>query len=93
MATDRHALPSIQLRRGCHASCPVPLPTAPPPPAGYREACDCARAVLESGSFNHSADADKFRTDLLNIAKTTLSSKILTVVRGLCWAVGQIKGS
>ncbi|KAG2436977.1 hypothetical protein HYH02_011409 [Chlamydomonas schloesseri] len=47
--------------------------------AGYREACDCARAVLESGAFNHQADAEQFRTDLLNIAKTTLSSKILTV--------------
>ncbi|GFR42873.1 hypothetical protein Agub_g3864 [Astrephomene gubernaculifera] len=47
--------------------------------AGYREACDCARAVLESGAFNHQADPELFRRDLLNIAKTTLSSKILTV--------------
>lgn len=48
---------------------------------GYREACDCARGVLETGAFNHQSDAEQFRQDLLNIAKTTLSSKILTVVR------------
>ncbi|PNW79478.1 hypothetical protein CHLRE_09g416750v5 [Chlamydomonas reinhardtii] len=47
--------------------------------AGYREACDCARGVLETGAFNHQSDAEQFRQDLLNIAKTTLSSKILTV--------------
>ncbi|GLI69701.1 hypothetical protein VaNZ11_014390 [Volvox africanus] len=47
--------------------------------AGYREACDCARSVLESISFNNQSDPALFRADLLNIAKTTLSSKILTV--------------
>ncbi|KXZ45398.1 hypothetical protein GPECTOR_55g304 [Gonium pectorale] len=47
--------------------------------AGYREACDCARGVLEGASFNHAADPERFRQDLLNIAKTTLSSKILTM--------------
>jgi T-complex protein 1 subunit beta len=51
------------------------------PCSGYREACDCARSVLEAGAFNHAADPAVFRQDLLNIAKTTLSSKILTVVR------------
>uniref|UniRef100_A0A7S2VVA9 CCT-beta n=1 Tax=Chlamydomonas chlamydogama TaxID=225041 RepID=A0A7S2VVA9_9CHLO len=45
---------------------------------GYREACDCARGVLEGAAFNNKADPEAFRRDLLNIAKTTLSSKILT---------------
>lgn len=48
--------------------------------AGFREACDCARKVLEEGAFNNHADPVVFREDLINIAKTTLSSKILTVV-------------
>ena len=47
-------------------------------PAGYRDACDCARLVLEQGSFSNADDAVKFRSDLMNIARTTLSSKILT---------------
>jgi T-complex protein 1 subunit beta len=46
--------------------------------AGYREACECARSVLESSAFSNSANPDLFRRDLMNIAKTTLSSKILT---------------
>jgi len=46
--------------------------------AGYREACECAKAVLEAGAFTHAGDAAKFRGDLMNIARTTLSSKILT---------------
>ncbi|KAG1676155.1 hypothetical protein FOA52_004996 [Chlamydomonas sp. UWO 241] len=46
--------------------------------AGYREACECAGKVLEESSFNNSHDVDLFRQDLTNIAKTTLSSKILT---------------
>lgn len=45
---------------------------------GFREAAACARGVLESGAFSNASDADKFRSDLVNIAKTTLSSKILT---------------
>lgn len=46
--------------------------------AGYRDACDAARKALEDGSFDNQADAEAFRRDLMNIAKTTLSSKILT---------------
>lgn len=37
-----------------------------------------ARNRLEEVSQNHSQDAAAFRKDLINIAKTTLSSKILT---------------
>ena len=37
-----------------------------------------ARNRLEEVSQNHSQDAAAFREDLINIAKTTLSSKILT---------------
>lgn len=51
-------------------------------PTGYRDACECAKKVLTEGAFNNCADPERFRLDLLNIAKTTLSSKILTVVRG-----------
>jgi T-complex protein 1 subunit beta len=36
------------------------------------------RKALESGSFNNESDTAAFRKDLLNIARTTLSSKILT---------------
>jgi hypothetical protein len=36
--------------------------------------------VLEETSFSNVANAEQFRADLINIAKTTLSSKILTVV-------------
>lgn len=46
--------------------------------AGYREACECAKEVLEGRAFNNGNDVDRFREDLLNIARTTLSSKILT---------------
>ncbi len=37
-----------------------------------------ARAALEAAAQDHKADEARFRVDLLNIAKTTLSSKILT---------------
>uniref|UniRef100_A0A7S0UYV1 CCT-beta n=1 Tax=Polytomella parva TaxID=51329 RepID=A0A7S0UYV1_9CHLO len=47
--------------------------------AGFREAANCARDVLQSVSFSNGNDPEKFRADLVNIAKTTLSSKILTV--------------
>ncbi|EIE18505.1 T-complex protein 1 beta subunit [Coccomyxa subellipsoidea C-169] len=46
--------------------------------SGYREACELAYAQLEKVSVNNSADKERFRQDLLNIARTTLSSKILT---------------
>merc|ERR1711994_1056403 len=37
-----------------------------------------ARDALEAQAKDHGNDAEKFREDLLNIARTTLSSKILT---------------
>ena len=45
---------------------------------GYREACNVARKRLEDRASNNAGDAAAFRRDLVNIAKTTLSSKILT---------------
>lgn len=45
--------------------------------AGWREAVKIARAALESITQDNSANEEKFREDLLNIARTTLSSKIL----------------
>mmetsp|Transcript_647 Transcript_647/g.1360 ORF Transcript_647/g.1360 Transcript_647/m.1360 type:complete len:530 (-) Transcript_647:562-2151(-) len=45
---------------------------------GYREACEASKKVLLERSVNNSADPVRFRQDLLNIARTTLSSKILT---------------
>ena len=45
---------------------------------GWRRATVVARAALEASSLDHSNDADAFRKDLLNIARTTLSSKLLT---------------
>jgi chaperonin GroEL (HSP60 family) len=49
--------------------------------SGYREACNIAQERLEAVAVDHSAEPDAFRNDLLNIARTTLSSKILTQVR------------
>jgi T-complex protein 1 subunit beta len=46
--------------------------------AGWRKATDVARAALEKSALNHGDDPVRFREDLLNIARTTLSSKILT---------------
>jgi len=46
--------------------------------AGYRLACDCASAALEQAAKDNGADEVAFRKDLINIARTTLSSKILT---------------
>merc|ERR1712165_133727 len=46
--------------------------------AGWRKATKVARQALESSAKDHGEDADKFRNDLMNIARTTLSSKILT---------------
>lgn len=46
--------------------------------AGYREACSAARHRLEQVARNNSGNSAAFRKDLLNIARTTLSSKILT---------------
>ncbi len=39
---------------------------------------DAASKRLKEISWNNAADETKFREDLLNIARTTLSSKLLT---------------
>ncbi|KAK9830216.1 hypothetical protein WJX72_010394 [[Myrmecia] bisecta] len=46
--------------------------------AGFREACEVASAKLQELAMDNSSDPVRFREDLMNIAKTTLSSKILT---------------
>ena len=46
--------------------------------AGYRLARDAALKSLDSAGIDHGNDPDKFRADLINIAKTTLSSKVLS---------------
>mmetsp|Transcript_31888 Transcript_31888/g.44205 ORF Transcript_31888/g.44205 Transcript_31888/m.44205 type:complete len:529 (+) Transcript_31888:119-1705(+) len=45
---------------------------------GYREACEVARVALQERATNNSNNAARFRQDLMHIAQTTLSSKILT---------------
>jgi T-complex protein 1 subunit beta len=45
--------------------------------AGFRLATDAAREALKTNATNNSKETDQFRQDLLNIARTTLSSKIL----------------
>jgi T-complex protein 1 subunit beta len=45
---------------------------------GYRQARDKARETLLKIALNNSSDKEEFRRDLINIAKTTLSSKLLT---------------
>ena len=46
--------------------------------AGWRLARAEARKALEEGAQDHSKDEAQFRQDLLQIASTTLSSKLLT---------------
>lgn len=46
--------------------------------AGWRVAADVAREALTNSTQDHSGDAEKFKEDLMNIARTTLSSKILS---------------
>lgn len=46
--------------------------------AGWRRATDVAREALINSTQDHSGDAEKFKEDLMNIARTTLSSKILS---------------
>jgi T-complex protein 1 subunit beta len=41
-------------------------------------AAQCARQALEASALDHGSDEVAFRKDLINIARTTLSSKILT---------------
>lgn len=45
---------------------------------GYRLATGAAFKALEDSAQDHSKDADAFRKDLVNIARTTLSSKVLS---------------
>ncbi|KAF4316443.1 hypothetical protein BBO99_00008496 [Phytophthora kernoviae] len=45
---------------------------------GWRIALTTANEALVSSAKDNSSDADKFRQDLMNIARTTLSSKLLT---------------
>ena len=46
--------------------------------AGYRKAVTVARKALEAAAKDHGSNPEEFRKDLTNIARTTLSSKILT---------------
>ena len=46
--------------------------------AGWRPASKVAKEALEKSAIDHSNDEALFREDLLNIARTTLSSKILS---------------
>ncbi|XP_060846776.1 T-complex protein 1 subunit beta-like [Rhopalosiphum padi] len=46
--------------------------------AGWRKATQIAHEALLAASLNHSKNEAEFREDLLNIARTTLSSKILS---------------
>lgn len=46
--------------------------------AGWHRATDVAHEALKSAAINNSLSGAKFREDLLNIASTTLSSKILS---------------
>lgn len=45
--------------------------------SGWRKATDVARRALENSAIDDSKNTPEFRKDLLNIARTTLSSKIL----------------
>lgn len=46
--------------------------------AGWRKAVNEARKALSDAAQDNSSDPEKFREDLMNIARTTLSSKILS---------------
>lgn len=46
--------------------------------AGWRIAAETARTALTNAAQDNSSNADKFKEDLMNIARTTLSSKILS---------------
>ena len=46
---------------------------------GFRLACEVSLEVLDERKFDNASDPEKLRADLINIARTTLSSKILTV--------------
>merc|ERR1712070_409265 len=66
--------------------------------AGFRKATEVAREALTNNAQNHSDDPTAFRADLVNIAKTTLSSKVVSHDRdyfaNLCVdAILRLKGS
>jgi len=46
--------------------------------AGWRKASKVAQDALAASAIDNSADEKKFREDLMNVARTTLSSKILS---------------
>ena len=46
--------------------------------SGWRKAVKAAEKALASHAVDHGSDHEKFKEDLINIARTTLSSKILT---------------
>jgi T-complex protein 1 subunit beta len=43
---------------------------------GWRQAVVIARTALENAAIDNSSNDEAFRTDLMNIARTTLSSKL-----------------
>lgn len=49
--------------------------------AGFRIAAAAAAEALESSAVDNGGNPEKFRNDLLNIARTTLSSKVLSQAR------------
>lgn len=66
--------------------------------AGWRKAVVIARQALEAAAENHRDNEELFKEDLLNIARTTLSSKLLNVekdhfARLAVDAVLRLKGS
>jgi len=46
--------------------------------AGWRKAADIARKALKESAIDSNGDKEMLRRDLVNVAKTTLSSKILS---------------
>ncbi|XP_016328317.1 T-complex protein 1 subunit beta [Sinocyclocheilus anshuiensis] len=46
--------------------------------SGWRKATQAAREALREAAVDHGSDELKFQQDLMNIARTTLSSKLLT---------------
>jgi len=66
--------------------------------AGFRKATEVARKALEGAALDHGSDPAAFRQDLINIAKTTLSSKVVSHDRdyfsNMCVdAILRLKGS
>jgi len=66
--------------------------------AGFRQATEVARGALNNCAISNAADPIKFREDLVNIAKTTLSSKVVSHDRdyfaNICVdAILRLKGS